>query len=246
MDDRIEVIKNTDDNISSINTNIIIKSNKCWEIFNNNNINVIYCNDEFKFNEFPVLLPVELKVLICNNNNIIELPILPNNIIALECNYNKLTHITNIYDKDTCFLERLLCNHNNIYIIDISRKLKNIYAQYNYLYYITQFYEYIKVIDFTMNIFTDIPQIFNHNITYYTLDYFSFTHNPIKYINIHTFNMIKQLYQNIKSFNPNKHKPYLYLYNTPFNINYCNTYCNDKYCTSTICDLYQQLFEFND
>lgn len=221
---------------------VVINTAKCWEINNNLIIGTVYLSNDYKINKIPVELPSNITVLICDDNILTELPKIPNSIKGLSCRYNMLSDLSGLYDIENSLLERIECSNNNIYNIDIPMKLKKLYANTNKLTTINEFYYNINEIILNNNKFTEIPYIFNEKYEYKLLYSVIFSMNPIKYISIPIINMIKNIcekYRIIQNITDNNN--FVYLSNTPFSINYCNTHC-DKYCDPKFCNKYQEIF----
>ena len=77
-------------------------------IFKNKNIKYLYCENN-QLTELPEL-PDSLETLSCKNNQLTQLPELPDSLEILYCSYNQLTELPELPDS----LKYLYCENNKL------------------------------------------------------------------------------------------------------------------------------------
>jgi len=225
-----------------------IYSDADWDsVLNIPDIDIIRVKmSEFKI---PDNLPMNIKSLWCQSNNIGLLPVLPNSLVSLICNDNRLSELTNIYDIKKSGLRIINCNNNSIVAIDINDNLTKLSAANNNLSYISELPVLIERVDFENNKFVEIPYIFRDNIKYRFIVYIGFNNNPIKYVSQSICNMLKKVYMEGGGlYRINYTDDYIIvninLDGSPYSKNCCKILCNgDAYmCSINLCDRYRKLF----
>ena len=144
-------------------------------------LEVFRCEDN-NLTELPNL-PNSLIELYCSNNELTELPDLPNSLIYLECYYNNLTELP-ILPNTLIYLN---CHHNNLTELpNLPNLLEHLNCSYNNLTELLNLPNLLKFLMCNNNNLTELPNLPNSLTWLYCKDnklYLTYPNLEIKTIN---------------------------------------------------------------
>jgi Leucine-rich repeat (LRR) protein len=123
-----------------------------------NSLIKLYCSYK-KIIKFPNLLLINLNLLThftCNNNNLTELPNLPESLTFLNCSFNKITKLPNLPNSLECLY---FDNNNLIELPNLPSSLKYLDCSYNNLTQLPDLPSSLKYLDCCSNNLTELPDL---------------------------------------------------------------------------------------